>query len=65
VVILAKATDSAGSVAGVEFFIDGTSIAVDNTAPFIVNWLGFAGEDQISALATADKGANSAEVVYT
>jgi chitinase len=65
VVILAQATDSDGSVAGVEFFVDGISIAVDNTAPFSVNWQAIAGEHQISAVATDDEGAMSAEVVNT
>ncbi|CAD2223920.1 CBM5-containing protein-Chitodextrinase-CBM5-containing protein, family CBM5-GH18 [Pseudoalteromonas sp. 3J6] len=65
VVILAQATDSDGSVAGVEFFVDGISIAVDNTAPFSVNWQAITGEHQISAVATDDEGANSAEVVNT
>ncbi|MDN3380555.1 MULTISPECIES: glycosyl hydrolase family 18 protein [unclassified Pseudoalteromonas] len=65
VVMSAQATDLDGSVVSVEFFVDGNSVAVDNTAPFSTSWDAVAGTHQISAVATDDKGASSAEVVNT
>ncbi|KKM21244.1 hypothetical protein LCGC14_1637400, partial [marine sediment metagenome] len=65
VVIEVRATDADGSVASVEFFVDGSSVAVDNTAPFTTNWQAVAGSHQLSAVATDDKGATSIQVSNT
>ncbi|USH04317.1 chitinase [Grimontia kaedaensis] len=51
------AVDSDGSVTGVEFFSAGQSIAVDNTAPYAVDWaVTGVGEVSISAVATDNEG---------
>lgn len=65
VVIAAQATDADGTVASVEFFVDGNSVAVDSSTPFTTNWQAVAGLHQISAVATDDKGAISTPVVNT
>ena len=60
VAIAASASDADGSVAHVEFFVDGVSLAVDTTAPFSTDWLAnTAGSFQLSAIATDNDGAVS------
>jgi hypothetical protein len=58
----ATAVDADGSVASVEFFNNGVSIGVDNTAPYqILNWVGANNStNNITAKATDNVGAVSA-----
>lgn len=49
--ITANATDGDGTIAQVEFFVDGVSIGVDNTAPYSVNYTGVLGSKTITAVA--------------
>ncbi len=55
VAITATATDN-GSVAQVEFFVDGISIGVDNTAPYAANYNAVLGPHVITATATDNAG---------
>ncbi|EAR10712.1 glycosyl hydrolase family 18 protein [Reinekea blandensis] len=57
--LTASAADADGSVSSVEFFVDGTSIAIDTTAPFASQWTATVGNHSLSAIATDDDGANS------
>ncbi len=59
VTINASANDSDGSVTSVEFFVDGTSIGVDNSASYSVDWTPSAGTYSLTAIATDDDGASS------
>ena len=57
VTITADAVDIDGTVVSVEFFVNGVSVGVDNTAPFSVNWLSEAGPAEFVAVATDSNGA--------
>ncbi|KPL97263.1 glycosyl hydrolase family 18 protein [Vibrio splendidus] len=59
VVLSATALDSDGSVASVEFFVDGTSVAVVTAAPFEATWAATSGNHQVSVVATDNEGAAS------
>lgn len=48
----ADASDSDGSIAQVEFFLDGSSVGVDTTAPFSVDWAAQIGSQMLTAVAT-------------
>jgi hypothetical protein len=62
VAISATAADIDGTVASVEFKVNGLSIGVVNAAPFTVNWTPTAeGSTEISAISTDNKGATSPE----
>jgi chitodextrinase len=56
VAITANAADSDGSVASVEFFVDGTSVGVDNTAPYEATYTAVAGAHALTAKATDNGG---------
>ena len=55
----ASANDSDGSVSQVEFFADGSSIGVDSSAPYAVNWTVASGTTSLTAVATDNEGATS------
>ena len=57
----ATAADADGTVASVEFFVDGVSVGIDNTAPYSVSWTSGApfGNRAITAKATDNFGANT------
>lgn len=57
VTINATAADTDGSVATVEFFVDGVSIGSDATAPFSFAWTAVLGSHSFTAKATDDRGA--------
>ena len=57
VAIVANAADSDGSVTSVEFFVDGVSVSVDNTAPYEASYTAVAGPHAITAKATDDDAA--------
>jgi hypothetical protein len=52
VAITATAADADGTVISVEFFVDGVSIGLENSAPYTVNYTGVAGSHTITAKAT-------------
>lgn len=62
VAITADATDNV-SVASVEFFVDGTSIGVDNTAPYEASYVAAAGPHALTAKATDNEGASATSAV--
>ena len=58
ITITASANDADGTVSSVEFFQNGVSIGVDNTAPFSINWtIPANGNYSLSAKATDNGGA--------
>lgn len=57
--ISANASDSDGAVTSVEFFADGNSLGVDNTAPYSINWTVPLGSTVLTAEATDDEGAST------
>jgi len=67
VAIVATATDADGSVALVEFFVNGTKIGEDATSPYQVNWPAAGTSAQITARATDNAGnqTTSAPVTVT
>lgn len=54
--IAADATVVGSTITQVEFFANGTSIAVDNTAPYTANWTLALGSQNLTAKATAANG---------
>ena len=54
--IAANATDD-GTVASVEFFVDGVSIGIDNSSPYNANYTSIAGSHTLTAKATDNNGA--------
>ena len=58
--VTATASDSDGSVAGVEFFDAATSLGTDNTTPYAVTWTpGTTGNHTLTARATDNDGATT------
>ena len=57
--ITATAADADGSVSSVEFFVDGVSVGVDNTAPYAATYTGVAGTRVVTARATDNLGAQT------
>ncbi|PCO04602.1 glycoside hydrolase [Microbulbifer flavimaris] len=49
-VIIAVSADDDQQVAEVEFFVDGVSIAIDNTAPYTAEWTAVAGAPVLNAV---------------
>ncbi|WP_075593418.1 MULTISPECIES: glycosyl hydrolase family 18 protein [unclassified Pseudoalteromonas] len=65
VVIEADAIDTDGTVASVEFFVDGTSVAVTSSAPYSTSWQATVGSHVISAVATDELGLASTAVAHS
>ena len=59
------ASDLDGSIAQVEFFIDGNSIGVDVTSPFSTTWTIPAGMSSITAVAMDNEGASTTSGTVT
>ncbi|MEP7264783.1 MAG: Ig-like domain-containing protein [Bacteroidota bacterium] len=57
VTINATANDADGTVTGVEFFVDGSSIGVDNGSPYTMNWPAVVGLHSLTAVATDNDNA--------
>lgn len=57
--IQATAGDADGSIVQVEFFINGTSIGTDNSAPYEISWTSTSGEANITAVATDNNGGST------
>lgn len=56
----ADASDSDGTVDSVEFFVDGSSVGSDSTAPFSIDWTATLGSHTVYAVAT-DNDAQSTQ----
>jgi len=65
VAISANAADADGTVTKVEFFVDGTSVGIDNTAPYTVNYTGVAGVHSITAVATDNGNSTTTSAAIT
>ncbi len=52
VAITADASDTDGTISNVEFYVDGSMIGQDNTAPYTTNWTATIGSHNITAKAT-------------
>lgn len=52
ITLRADASDSDGNIAKVEFFLNGSSVGFDKTAPFSVNWEAQVGSHMLTAVAT-------------
>jgi PKD repeat protein len=63
--IVASASDSDGSIAQVEFFVNGISIGVDNSSPYSTSWSSVVGENTIQAVATDNLGAVSNSTIIS
>ncbi len=64
VTVTVAASDSDGSVTGVEFFAAGTSLSVDTISPYAANWTAASvGEVQLKAVATDNEGNASTATV--
>ena len=63
--ITANATDTDGTITSVEFFEDGKSIGVDNTAPYSIAYTPKDGSHTITALATDNKNAQTTSSTIT
>jgi hypothetical protein len=59
ITITASASDPDGSVSQVQFFANGASIGIDNTAPYSVNWTVPLGTNTLTAVATDNQGAST------
>lgn len=55
--VSANASDPDGTVAQVEFFVNGVSIGVDATSPYAVSWTSVIGSASFTAKSTDDRGA--------
>jgi hypothetical protein len=55
--LTATASDADGSVAQVEFFVDGNSVGVDATSPYAANYTAVLGNHSVTAVATDNQGA--------
>ncbi len=64
-VISAEAADVDGSITQVEFFVNNQSIAVDNEAPYTVNWPAQLGEYSITAKAYDNEGAETLSLAHS
>ena len=65
VTINATATDSDGSVTGVEFFINNVSVGTDATSPYSFDWTSTPGVKNITVKSTDNKGAITTSSVLT
>jgi hypothetical protein len=64
--LTATAADADGSVAKVEFFVDGTKVGEDTTAPFEFSWTPTAvGSYELTAVVTDDEGATATSTAVT
>jgi len=64
--LTATAADADGSVAKVEFFVDGTKVGEDTTAPFEFSWTPTAvGSYGLTAVVTDDEGATATSTAVT
>jgi hypothetical protein len=65
ITINATATDSDGTVTGVEFLINGTVVGTDNTAPYSYDWTSTPGNKSLTVRSTDNKGAVTTSAAQT
>ena len=65
VTIEASANDTDGSVASVQFYVNGVSIGTDATSPYSINWTSVPGTANITAKATDNKGSQTTSSTLT
>ena len=65
VTINASATDIDGTVAKIEFFVNGVSIGTDSTGPYTINWTSVIGTANLTAVATDNRGATTTSPVIS
>ncbi len=65
VTINANATDSDGTVTGVEFFVNNVSVGTDATSPYSFDWTSTPGVKNITVKSTDNKGAVTTSSVLT
>ena len=58
VTVTANASDADGSISKLEFYVDGSLIAEDTSAPFSVDWTATGGNHTLTAKATDNEGAS-------
>ncbi|MFD2727499.1 BNR-4 repeat-containing protein [Hyunsoonleella rubra] len=59
ITITADASDSDGSVSQVEFFVNGSSVGIDTSSPYSVNWTIGVGSYDLTAVATDNESAST------
>ncbi|MBP6335081.1 MAG: T9SS type A sorting domain-containing protein [Bacteroidia bacterium] len=57
--IAATAADADGTIASVEFFVNGVSVGLDNSSPYTANYTSVAGTHSLTARATDNTGAQT------
>ncbi|WP_421889227.1 family 16 glycosylhydrolase [Marinoscillum sp.] len=65
VTISADANDADGTIASVEFFANGSSLGVDNSAPYSLGWTVASGTTDLTARATDNDGASATSAVVS
>jgi beta-glucanase (GH16 family) len=65
ITVAASASDADGSVSQVQFFANGVSIGIDNSAPYSVNWTVPLGTHTLTAVATDNQGASTTSAPVT
>ena len=63
-IISAEATDTDGTIVQVEFFLNGQSLAIDNIAPYQVNWTAGLGEYTVTAKAIDNEGSETVSMAH-
>jgi len=63
--ITATASDSDGIVTNVDFFVNGTLVGSDATAPYSFNWTSSTGQALLTAVATDNNGGQTTSAVDT
>ncbi|PRY90887.1 Ig-like domain-containing protein, partial [Mongoliibacter ruber] len=66
VTITADATDADGAITKVDFYVNGSLIGSDNTAPYTINWNAIeAGNFELTAVATDDRNGKTTSAAVT
>jgi hypothetical protein len=65
VALAATASDADGSVASVQFLVDGVSVGTDATSPYTANYTGVNGTHSITAVATDNDGLQTTSTAVT
>ncbi|TMN87541.1 chitinase [Pseudoalteromonas phenolica] len=63
-IISAEANDTDGTIVQVEFFLNGQSLAIDNIAPYQVNWTAGLGEYTVTAKAIDNEGSETVSMAH-
>ncbi|WP_162129531.1 BNR-4 repeat-containing protein [Algibacter luteus] len=65
ITISADASDSDGTVSQVEFFVNGSSVGIDTSSPYSINWTIGIGSYDISVVATDNESATGSSSIVT